>query len=669
MNVPLRVLIVEDSEDDALLLVRELGRGGFDPDFIRVETPEDLRAALGNREWDIVISDFLMPHFSGLDAFRVVRENGLDLPFIIVSGKIGEDTAVEAMRTGVHDYIMKDNLARLAPAVKRELEDARVRSERHKAEEELRGYREHLEELVRDRTEELSRANAQLQREITERRHAEEELRASEERYRIVSELISDYAYSYRVEPGYKMVLEWLTGASARITGFTQEEISSRGGWSSFVFPDDINIVQRPLRNLLSRQTEEFFEYRIVAKNGEIRWLHESAHSAWDEGSGRVARIYGAVMDITDRKLAEQSLRESGVRYRIFADNTYDWEFWLSPDGKFLYTSPSCNRITGHDAGEFMANPNLVSEIVHAEDRPVFSIHRMEERQKTSGDLEFRIVLPDGSIRWLAHVCQPVFDESGEYLGTRGSNRDITTRKVLESNIVRLRGEYEAFMQHEIRSLFIPMQTYAESLLLTARDTMTGEQITYARKIRESTERAIAFIDNLKRLQDIEAGNYPFQKIDFPLKDIIQREIFNLKSFADSHGATLTFISRETNSNLPLDLNLIPGVFSGLIRNAIEHVAGETDSSERTITTELFNENNSIVVRINNRGIPIPRERLDTFFDKFNADREAKPEGTGLGTTFAALVTRAHGGTIEVTSNEKEGTTVTLRFHIAPVII
>ena len=129
------ILIVEDSEDDALLLLRELRRGGYEPASERVETQEDMKAALSRREWDIVISDYMMPKFSGLTALEVLKESGLDLPFIIVSGNIGEDIAVEAMKAGAHDYIIKGKLARLIPAVDRELRDAADRRERKRAEE------------------------------------------------------------------------------------------------------------------------------------------------------------------------------------------------------------------------------------------------------------------------------------------------------------------------------------------------------------------------------------------------------------------------------------------------------------------------------------------------------------------------------------------------------
>lgn len=129
MPKPLHVLIVEDSEDDVLLLVRELRRGGFDPVYEQVETPEAMMTSLLNNRWDIVISDYILPRFSGPGALKILKDSGLDLPFIIVSGNIGEDIAVESMKAGASDYIIKGNLRRLCPAVERELREAEEKRE------------------------------------------------------------------------------------------------------------------------------------------------------------------------------------------------------------------------------------------------------------------------------------------------------------------------------------------------------------------------------------------------------------------------------------------------------------------------------------------------------------------------------------------------------------
>ncbi|HVP37357.1 MAG TPA: response regulator [Terriglobales bacterium] len=130
MSISLRILIIEDSEDDAFLLLRELEKGGYEPVSKRVETAEEMSAALKEQEWDLVISDYVLPKFSGLDALRVLKESRIDLPFIVISGKMGEETAVEVMRAGAHDYIMKDKMARLVPAIQRELAEFVVRRER-----------------------------------------------------------------------------------------------------------------------------------------------------------------------------------------------------------------------------------------------------------------------------------------------------------------------------------------------------------------------------------------------------------------------------------------------------------------------------------------------------------------------------------------------------------
>jgi PAS domain S-box-containing protein len=147
----LQVLIVEDSKNDAALLEIELQRAGYEPLCHRVETAEEMSAAFDDQSWDLVIADYVMPHFNGLAALALVKERGLDLPFIIVSGHITDDTAVAAMKAGAHDYVMKDNLSRLGPAVRRELREAQVRRERHRAEETLKAehsFRQAIENSV-----------------------------------------------------------------------------------------------------------------------------------------------------------------------------------------------------------------------------------------------------------------------------------------------------------------------------------------------------------------------------------------------------------------------------------------------------------------------------------------------------------------------------------------
>jgi hypothetical protein len=148
MATPLHVLMVEDRESDAALLVRELQRGGYDVSHERVDTEEGMRAALERESWDLVLSDFSMPQFSAAGALALIADLGLDIPFIIVSGALGEETAVNIMRSGVHDFVVKDNIQRLVPAIARELNAARIRRERRAADAKLDFERKLLQQLM-----------------------------------------------------------------------------------------------------------------------------------------------------------------------------------------------------------------------------------------------------------------------------------------------------------------------------------------------------------------------------------------------------------------------------------------------------------------------------------------------------------------------------------------
>ena len=269
MGVPLRVLIVEDAEDDALLLVRELRRGGFEPAFERMDTPEALRAALAHQEWDIIFADYSMPHFSGTAALALVREGGLDLPFIFLSGTIGEDTAVEAMRAGAQDYVTKGNLKRLLPAVERELQDARERRDRKRAEATLRVTQERLRQVTASSTAVL-------------------------------------YATAVR---GDAFQPTWVSENIARILGYDPAEALGPTWWTDHLHPEDRDPVLAAVPSILSKD-HAAFEYRFRHKDGSYHWIHDEARLTRDS-AGQPVEVFGSWVDITERKALEMQLLQA----------------------------------------------------------------------------------------------------------------------------------------------------------------------------------------------------------------------------------------------------------------------------------------------------------------------------------------------------------------------
>jgi len=297
--------MIEDSEDDALLLMRELRRGNYYPTFERVDTPEAMKSALENKTWDVVIADYVMPRFSGLDALSLLHRSGLDLPFIIVSGKIGEDIAVEAMRAGAHDYFLKGNLGRLIPAIERELREAKVRHERKMAEEELRRAHDELERIVVERTAELVTANEELKAELMERRRIEEALRENQDLLNAVISGTNDAIFVKDRECRIIMA----NPATLRIIGKPAQEVLGKNDAEIYENPEiGRSTMENDLRIMESGYSEIVEE---IIEGPQGRQIFLSTKAPRFNADGRIIGIIGVACNITDRKQAEKELRKA----------------------------------------------------------------------------------------------------------------------------------------------------------------------------------------------------------------------------------------------------------------------------------------------------------------------------------------------------------------------
>lgn len=225
-------------------------------------------------------------------------------------------------------------------------------------------------------------------------------------------------------------------------------------------------------------------------------------------------------------------------------------------------------------------------------------------------------------------------------------------RKSLEEN-ARMRREQEAFLRHELKNRITPILGYADALQHTQLDEIQKKWMTH---ICDSSQSMSDLIDVLKDLQDLEAGTAQLAKSPLPLNDLIQNVVSDVTTAFD--GAQIVCEMPDELITIEGDGNLLRGVFHNLIKNAVEHVVALGGDADRLVRVVLTVEYDGITLKVQNGGPLIPEALLDVFFEKFNTHE--KQGGTGLGTTFAFWVTRAHGGEISVTSTESDGTTVTV---------
>jgi PAS domain S-box-containing protein len=392
MQSRLRVLHLEDDIRDTELVQAVLETEGIATDLKRVEAEHDFLAALKSGSFDVILADYTLPSFDGLSALTIAQQHAPDVPFLFVSATLGEDVAIEALKRGATDYVLKTRLARLGPSVTRALREAQEKAERKRAEQAVRRSEKQLRDLI---------------------------------------ETIPAMAFVTQADGTNEFVSrQWI-----EFSGLSAEQ-SSGGGWEVTLHPDDRE--QHLEKWRVSWTTGQPFENEARHRDaqGNYRWLLVRAVPLRNE-HGNTVKWYGAAIDVEDRKRAEEQVRRSEAYLAEAQRLTHTGSRAHKPGmSKPFYWSEEMFRILGFDPDQGLPDNETVWQRVHPED----SVFLREQIDKlSSGNLrtdianDYRIVLPNGIVKYIHGRSHPVFDEAGNVIEYVGTSVDVTDRKRAEA--------------------------------------------------------------------------------------------------------------------------------------------------------------------------------------------------------------------------------------------
>jgi PAS domain S-box-containing protein len=738
VKTPLHVLMVEDSEDDALLTLRELGRHGYAVTLERVETADGLRAALARPGWEIVLSDYALPGFNGEEALRMVRASGQDLPFIFVSGTIGEDVAVAAMKAGAHDYVMKHNLARLAPAIARELRDALERRQRRAAEAQMRlsehKYR-HLFQTMRDAALLVAEADGRiidaneqasllfglsrdellgqpvaplfppvaastpgaawpgsdaaeaevrrpdgtsvpvhvtvsgitldqrsfrlaLFRDITIRKRAEEALHSSEERLSTVFHLSPTPICIVRCADD--RIVD-ANEAFCAGTGYGLQELVGRT-------PEELQLWIDPaeraeiIRQMRQKGTAVACLLHGRRKSGEI-----------GVGLGSLTRIklngedhfLWLILDITERERAEEARHESEHRFRQVTENIHE-VFWLTDAHRreMVYISPAFESVFGRTCESLYARPQSWFDAIHPDDLERIQSAALTLPHSEGYNLEYRIVRPDDTVRWIHDRAFPIRDAVGAIYRIAGVTADITAQHQLEEQLRQAQkmeslGTLAGGIAHDFNNILTGVLGSAEVARLELPDDHRA--VPWLANITRAGNRARDLIQQIMTF----GRKHESDMVPRRLQGVVTEALDLLRSTIPA----MVQIESRLDPNCPpviADDTQIHQVVMNLCTNAWHALPEQGGRLEVNLELVQVTPEQAatrlglvagpyalITVRDNGRGMP--PEILARIFEPFFTTKR-KGQGTGLGLAVVHGIVQGHRGAIFCDSTPGVGT-------------
>jgi PAS domain S-box-containing protein len=475
-GTPLRVLLVEDSENDALLFLRELRRGGYEPLYEQVSTPEEMERALGEASsrgepWEVIVSDYYVPRFGALAALELLRRLGYDTPFVVVSGKIGEDAAVAMMRAGAQDYVTKEDMVRLCPAIERELREAEGRRERKRAAEALRFLSEASAELTSslDYRATLARVARLAVPQLADWCAVDvREEDGSTHQLAVEHENPEKVAWAHELQQRYPPDADAPRGVPEVLRGGRSEfypEVTDEMLVAAARDPEHLRLMRR-------MSFTSAMVVPLVARGrtlGAITLVSAESGRRYDRADLELAEELArrAALAVDNARLYDEAQKEiserdrAETRFRTLVEQipavTYIQEPIESDNPKVVtYMSPQYETMLGYPREAEILDEEHWLRTLHPEDRE--RVLAEEVRTDESGEpfkIEYRVIAADDRVVWVRDHAVLMRDKEGQPLYWLGVQYDITEQKRVEAALRQSEELYRTVVEQAAENIFL----------------------------------------------------------------------------------------------------------------------------------------------------------------------------------------------------------------------
>ena len=745
MSTPTHVLIVEDRADDAELMLHELRRAWFEPDWQRVETEAEYLAAL-KKSPDLILADWSLPQFGGMRALKLTKERGLDIPFIIVSGSIGEDAAVGAVREGAADYLLKDRLGRLGEAVRRALEDKLLREERKRVVEDLRDSELKFRSLVEQSSEGIVIIDEQgkivdwndRQEQITGIKRVDAIGRNLWEiQFQMVRDEIKNPEVQERLEKAIMSLLE--TGQSPRIGQeletivqlpdgtlltilMTTYQFKTEKGFMAGSISHDITERKRAekvIHDLARFSSENPNPVMRIAHNGKLLYannaallqmkdlklepgepapevLRKPAQEVFEAQKGTTkevpckGRIFSVSIapapkgedvnlyarDITERKQAEEALRESEAELRALFASMHDVVMVIDREGVHRKFAPTNPELLVRPAEEFIGKPLGEVFPLNQADTFINVIQNVVDTKQTS-QVEYSLPIGNRIVQFETDIS-PLTEDSTLLVA-----HDITARKQAEEQIIQLNAELEQRVEERTRELRLAQEKIVRQEKLAMLGQLAGgvghelrnplgiisNAVYYLKLIQPDAEEKVRRYHSMIAREVQTSEKIITDLMDFARLESMERSQvsvaelvqWTLMRFTVPESIKTTLKLPEDLPEVLVDMGQMQQVLGNIVDNACQAIIPPGIPNAKPmggrITISARKIKGMVAISVKDSGEGITPENMARIFEPLFT---TKSKGIGLGLAVSKKLAEANGGRIDVKSELGKGSTFTL---------